>query len=296
VKEGFISSKKPGCLDSNFDQTGRANIGRKMHLTSVFFCFCLSLALASAATVSRDTREAEEVGAEESGGATTTVNSQDLKSEEVVDETADDEDEDDVVITADDASEQIKEENVPKCSKCLKNSFRYRHDGFCGKCVNQDVIDVAEQEQLEGAIKCRKCSKPKFRSRNALLCSDICQADIELPVPIATKATPIKFQEKEKEEEMSIVKKEIVKKDTLMEKKEEKQAKKSKKKEAREKRRKEKQERKLAKKNKKFGYPPNSPGWTVTSESSKVSTSSEDPVALGPLGYLFQALIVANTW
>merc|ERR1712037_861363 len=204
------------------------------------------------------------------------------------------EDDGDVVITAEDTSEQIKEENVAKCSKCLKNSFRYRHDGFCGKCVNQDVIDVAEQEQLEGAIKCRKCSKPKFRSRNALLCSDICQADIELPVPIATKATPIKFQEKE--EEMSIVKKEIVKKDTLMEKKEEKQAKKSKKKEAREKRRKEKQERKLAKKNKKFGYPPNSPGWTVTSESSKVSTSSEDPVALGPLGYLFQALIVANTW
>merc|ERR1712037_289975 len=183
------------------------------------------------------------------------------------------EDDGDVVITAEDTSEQIKEENVAKCSKCLKNSFRYRHDGFCGKCVNLDVIAVAEQEQLEGAIKCRKCSKPKFRSRNALLCSDICQADIELPVPIATKATPIKFQEKEKEE-MSIVKKEIVKKDTLMEKKEEKQA----------------------KKNKKFGYPPNSPGWAVTSESSEVSTSSEDPVALGPLGQLFQALIVANTW
>merc|ERR1712083_1277665 len=142
-------------------------------------------------------------------------------------------------------------------------------------------------EQLEGAIKCRKCSKPKFRSRNALLCSDICQADIELPVPIATKATPIKFQEEK--EEMSIVKKEIVKKDTMMDKKkEEKQAKKSK----------EKQERKLAKKNKKFGYPPNSPGWSVTSsQSSKVSSSSEDqPVTLGPLGQLFQAIIVANTW
>ena len=218
------------------------------------------------------------------------MKSQELKGEDVVDGAGDDED--DVVITAEDASEQIKEENVGKCSKCLKNSFRYRHDGFCGKCVNLDVIAVAEQEQLEGAIKCRKCNKPKFRSRNALLCSDICQADIELPVPIATKATPIKFQEKEE-----IVKKEIVKKDTLMEKKEEKQAKKNKKKEAREKRRKEKQERKLAKKNKKFGYPPNSQGWSVTSESSEASSSSEDPaVTLGPLGQLFQALIVANTW
>merc|ERR1712037_856332 len=205
------------------------------------------------------------------------------------------EDDGDVVITAEDTSEQIKEENVAKCSKCLKNSFRYRHDGFCGKCVKQDVIEVAEQEELDSAVKCRKCSKPKFRSRNALLCSDICQADVELPVNIATNATPIKFQEKEKEE-MSIVKKDIVKKDTLMEKKEEKQAKKNKKKEAREKRRKEKQERKLAKKNKKFGYPPKSPGWAVNPESSEVSTSSEDPVALGPLGQLFQALIVANTW
>merc|ERR1712203_61661 len=140
------------------------------------------------------------------------------KEEDVEEEIA--EEVEDIVITAEDASEKIKEENVGKCSKCLKSSFRYRHDGFCGKCVDLDVIDVNEQEQLEGAIKCRKCSKPKFRSRNALLCSDICQADIELPVPIATKATPIKFQEKGKEE-MSIVKKDIVKKDTLMEKKEE---------------------------------------------------------------------------
>merc|ERR1712203_103795 len=126
-------------------------------------------------------------------------------------------------------------------------------------CVDLEVIDVDEQEELEGAIKCRKCRKPKFRSRNALLCSDICQADVELPVPIATKATPIKFQEEK--EESSVVKKEVDKKEL-------KQAKKNKKKEAREKRRKEKQERKLAKKNKKFGYAPGSPGWSVTSEST----------------------------
>merc|ERR1712027_165404 len=136
----------------------------------------------------------------------------------------------------------------------------------------------------------------KFRSRNALLCSDICQADVELPVPIATKATPIKFQEEK--EESSVVKKEVVKKDTLMDKKELKQAKKNRKKEAREKRRKEKQERKLAKKNKKFGYAPGSPGWTVTSESTmnKESNPEGNNVSLGPLGELFKAIIVANTW
>merc|ERR1711972_457948 len=178
-------------------------------------------------------------------------------------------------------------ENVGKCSKCLKSSFRYRHDGFCGKCVDLEVIDVDEQEELEGAIKCRKCRKPKFRSRNALLCSDICQADVELPVPIATKATPIKFQEEK--EESSVVKKEVVKKDTLMDKKELKQAKKN---------RKEEQERKLAKKNKKFGYPPGSPGWSLTSESTmeKENTAAGNNVSLGPLGELFKAIIVANTW
>merc|ERR1711978_623232 len=111
----------------------------------------------------------------------------------------------------------------------------------------------------------------------------------------ATKATPIKFEEEE--EEGGVVKKEVVKKDTLMDKKELKQAKKNRKKEAREKRRKEKQERKLAKKNKKFGYPPGSPGWTVTSESTmdKESTAEGNNVSLGPLGELFKAIIVANT-
>jgi len=254
-----------------------------------------ALALVSSSSLSRAAREAEEVV--EGSGVTPEVGSQEVKEkdEDVEEEIA--EEVEDIVITAEDTSEKIKEENVGKCSKCLKSSFRYRHDGFCGKCVDLDVIDVDEQEELEGAIKCRKCRKPKFRSRNALLCSDICQADVELPVPIATKATPIKFQEEK--EESSVVKKEVVKKDTLMDKKELKQAKKNKKKEAREKRRKEKQERKLAKKNKKFGYAPGSPGWSVTSESTmdKENNNKEgNNVSLGPLGELFKAIIVANTW
>jgi len=101
----------------------------KLKTVFFFFCFGLTFAFASPAAVSRNAREAEEVVPEESNATTTTtVKSQDLKSEGVEDETA--EDEEDVVITAEDTSEQIKEENVGKCSKCLKNSFRYRHDGF----------------------------------------------------------------------------------------------------------------------------------------------------------------------
>ena len=40
-------------------------------------------------------------------------------------------------IHADEPSADVKPQNIPKCIKCLKNSFRFRHDGFCGKCVTQ---------------------------------------------------------------------------------------------------------------------------------------------------------------
>merc|ERR1719245_2095769 len=112
-----------------------------------------ALALVSTSSLSRAAREAEEVV--EGSGVTPEVGSQEVKErdEGVEEEIA--EEVEDIVITAEDTSEKIKEENVGKCSKCLKSSFRYRHDGFCGKCVDLEVIDVDEQEELEGAIKCR---------------------------------------------------------------------------------------------------------------------------------------------
>ena len=45
-------------------------------------------------------------------------------------------------ITEIDASEpsgEIKPRNVHKCNKCLKNSYRYSHDGFCGKCLEKVI-------------------------------------------------------------------------------------------------------------------------------------------------------------
>merc|ERR1712117_213054 len=84
-----------------------------------------------------------------------------------------------VEVIANEPSNKIKEENIEKCDKCLKSTFRYRHDGFCGKCVSNNIIDVNEQQEINDAMRCRKCRKLKFRSRNALLCSDICQADVE---------------------------------------------------------------------------------------------------------------------
>ena len=72
----------------------------------------------------------------------------------------------------------IKEENVEKCNKCLKPAYKFRHDGFCGKCSAQGVIDAAEAEDLTEAINCKKCLKPKFRARNEDLCKSTCAEEI----------------------------------------------------------------------------------------------------------------------
>ena len=72
----------------------------------------------------------------------------------------------------------IKEENVEKCNKCLKPGYKFRHDGFCGKCSAQGVIDPAEAEDLTEAINCKKCLKPKYLARNEDLCQNTCTAEI----------------------------------------------------------------------------------------------------------------------
>merc|ERR1712083_436734 len=81
-----------------------------------------------------------------------------------------------VEVIANEPSDKIKEENIEKCDKCLKSTFRYRHDGFCGKCVSNNIIDVNEQQAINDAMRCKKCRKPKFRSRHLLFCIDNCNA------------------------------------------------------------------------------------------------------------------------
>merc|ERR1719433_319882 len=68
----------------------------------------------------------------------------------------------DVSLTLPDSSDKIKPQNIEKCDKCLKLTFRYRHVGFCGKCVTNNYIDPEEQHQLAKAQHCSKCRKSKF--------------------------------------------------------------------------------------------------------------------------------------
>merc|ERR1712212_197986 len=83
-----------------------------------------------------------------------------------------------VEVIANEPSDKIKAENIEKCDKCLKSTFRYRHDGFCGKCVSNNIIDVNEQQEINDAMRCKKCKKPKFRSRHLLFCTDNCYEEI----------------------------------------------------------------------------------------------------------------------
>ena len=111
---------------------------------------------------------------------------------ETVEETIETEDIDqtgDIAVTADEPSNQIKPENIDKCDKCLKSTFRYRHDGFCGKCVANNIIDVNEQQRLNDAMRCKKCRKPKFRSRHLLFCSDTCPDQPTTPATTTTTTT-----------------------------------------------------------------------------------------------------------
>jgi len=199
----------------------------------------------------------------------------DTNTEELDNETTDEE-LGDIVITANEPTNTIKEENIFKCQKCLKNQFRYRHDGFCGKCVIHDIIDVQEQEKLNTAIRCKKCQKVKFRSRNTLFCTAGCDVRVEQPKTTKKVTTTEKIVvDLERNGE----------KDEFKKKKEKKKA-------EREQRRKEKQQRKLEKKRKRFGLTTNFSEPTVQDTPAKDPLDSEVDV----WGEILKVLVIANTW
>merc|ERR1712179_342184 len=96
-----------------------------------------------------------------------------------------------VEVIANEPSDKIKAENIEKCDKCLKSTFRYRHDGFCGKCVSNNIIDVNEQQEINDAMRCKKCKKPKFRSRHLLFCTDNCYEETATTSTSTTRSSEL---------------------------------------------------------------------------------------------------------
>jgi len=74
--------------------------------------------------------------------------------------------------------ETIKDENLDKCQKCLKPTFKHKHRNFCKKCFNLKVIDPKEAEELIDAIQCKKCQKPKYKARHGEFCSKECIIEV----------------------------------------------------------------------------------------------------------------------
>ena len=196
----------------------------------------------------------------------------------------------DVEVTANEPSDTIKDENIDKCDKCLKSTFRYRHDGFCGKCVSNNIIDVNEQQEINDAMRCKKCMKPKFRSRHLLFCSDNCYEEMKttttststVPPSTTSQTTTTAAPKKSEMSNQDSNTNKKIKVDKYKNKGKDEPSKnknKEKKQKRREQKRKEKQERKLLKQKKKYGQ-----------------TTDSDVEPLGPLGNVLKYLIVANTW
>jgi len=87
------------------------------------------------------------------------------------------------------SSSHVKPENRDKCDKCLKMSFRFRHDNFCGKCEDNGLIDTVEQAELDNIVRCKKCAKTKFRTRHSLFCSATCPSDDKVSTTSTTTTT-----------------------------------------------------------------------------------------------------------
>merc|ERR1712083_486005 len=182
-----------------------------------------------------------------------------------------------VEVIANEPSDKIKAENIEKCDKCLKSTFRYRHDGFCGKCVSNNIIDVNEQQEINDAMRCKKCKKPKFRSRHLLFCTDNCYEETVTTSTSTTRSSELTTTSKTTPTPPPYIKSDtdIVEDEMIRFKN------RAKKQKRREQKRKEKQQRKLLKKQKK--------------KSGQLSDYDE-AVRLGPLGNVLKYLIVANTW
>jgi len=210
---------------------------------------------------------------------------------ELIEEESEDNDNEDVEVTAFEPSDKIKAENIDKCDKCLKSTFRYRHDGFCGKCVSNSIIDVNEQQEINDAMRCKKCTKPKFRSRHLLFCSDNCYEEVKSTTTTTTTTTTTPSttseQPKVKVSSFSAMKNTVPNMKTKNQIKVKEDKNKSKNKEMKQKRRdqrrKEKKQRKLMKQKNKSGQ---------TFENA----DSSEAAKLGPLGNVLKYLIVANTW
>ncbi|XP_023338578.1 cilia- and flagella-associated protein 251 [Eurytemora carolleeae] len=250
----------------------------------VFFALLASLAISCSARHRLVRQAVEETDtstpAETTSASTAQQNSavEETTAAVEVEENKVEEEKDDAEMSA----EIIKEENVEKCQKCLKPTFKFKHEAFCGKCAAQKIIDAEEAEELSDAIQCKKCLKAKYKARHEEFCSNEC-VDME--------------EEKEVEKKVEEKEEEIVTESVKMVDAEEDEEKEEEEVEASSTENQVNKKNKNKRKKNKNQNKKNANKFTTEMDEEKVEeTTTMKIVELGPLGNLIKALVVQNTW
>merc|ERR1712083_1191025 len=118
----------------------------------------LLTALALSTALPRNGRQDEVEVKETTPQTTTTTRKEEATDDKQLDATAvddeesiEDEDEED----DNDNNEVDQSDNLDRCHKCAKPSFKFKKEFYCSKCVQQGVITVEEEKP----VHCRKCRK-----------------------------------------------------------------------------------------------------------------------------------------
>merc|ERR1712083_533512 len=80
----------------------------------------------------------------------------------------------------DDAAEieqHEEHENYKNCHKCHKESFKYRKDLFCDKCIKKGLVNL--EKDVGKKPHCKKCKKSKFRIKNGDFCKMKCPNEMD---------------------------------------------------------------------------------------------------------------------
>ena len=118
---------------------------------------------------------------------TTTTRKEEATDDKQLDATAvddeesiedEDEEEDD-----NDNNEVDQSDNLDRCHKCAKPSFKFKKEFYCSKCVQQGVIKVEEEKP----VHCRKCRKVSYRAKNGEFCEALCSVETAME-PIEDEA------------------------------------------------------------------------------------------------------------
>merc|ERR1712083_316574 len=77
----------------------------------------------------------------------------------------------------DENTEHEEHENYKNCHKCHKESFKYRKDLFCDKCIKKGLVNL--EKDVGKKPHCKKCKKSKFRNKNGDFCKMKCPNEMD---------------------------------------------------------------------------------------------------------------------